>query len=125
WHTSYAENHDRDALKRIYAHDKVITRDELPAWPPLVEAEKTSAISSGAGHRAAGFELVREAGGIRVTCGESACGALSLVSLGGRTVWSGSDLTGIVTIQGVRTGVYSLRSANGADVRQSKVFIEP
>lgn len=30
WHTSHLYNHDKDELKRIYNHDLVITRDELP-----------------------------------------------------------------------------------------------
>lgn len=30
WHTSHLYNHNRDDLKRIYNHDFVITRDELP-----------------------------------------------------------------------------------------------
>lgn len=32
WHTSYAENHNRDELRRIYSHDLIVTRDELPNW---------------------------------------------------------------------------------------------
>jgi beta-glucosidase len=30
WHTSHLYNHNKDDLKRIYNHDLVITRDELP-----------------------------------------------------------------------------------------------
>lgn len=124
WHTSYAENHNRDALKRIYAHDKVITRDELPAWPPLVEAEKTSAISLGSRPGAAGFELVREAGGIRVSCGETACGALSLVSPDGRSVPLGDGTTGFVPFGKVGAGVHLLRSVGSDGTRGVRIFLE-
>jgi hypothetical protein len=30
WHTSYVNNHDKAALKRIYNNDLVLTRDRLP-----------------------------------------------------------------------------------------------
>ena len=124
WHTSFAENHNRDALKRIYAHDKVVTRDELPAWSPLVEAEKASALLSASGPRAAEFNLVREAGGIRVACGEAGCGALSLVSLDGRSMSLGNGSTGFVPFGNVGAGIHLLRSVGPDGTRGVRIFLE-
>ena len=32
WHTDYISNHDKEQLKKVYNHEKVITLDELPNW---------------------------------------------------------------------------------------------
>lgn len=35
WHTQYLARHDRDALKKAYHHERIITRDELPDFIEL------------------------------------------------------------------------------------------
>jgi hypothetical protein len=32
WHTGYLRNHDQEALKKAYQHERIITRDELPRF---------------------------------------------------------------------------------------------
>ena len=39
WHTSHLRDHNKDDLKRIYNHDLVITRDEIPNIMDFVDSE--------------------------------------------------------------------------------------
>ncbi|HEX8465506.1 MAG TPA: glycosyl hydrolase [Abditibacterium sp.] len=50
WHTSHLNNHNKEDLKRIYNHELVITRDELPNIMNYVDSEsgivKTAAVAA-------------------------------------------------------------------------------
>jgi len=37
WHTQYLAQHDRDALKKAYRHERIITRDELPDFVKAID----------------------------------------------------------------------------------------
>lgn len=123
WHTSYAQNHNRDALKRIYNHDRVITRDELPNWSALVQTSGIHGTNAG-GASGPGLDVIAQPGGISVSCGSETCGTLSMVGVDGRTVRLSASPTGFVAIGSVPVGIYLLRAVDGTKVHESRIFLD-
>ncbi len=123
WHTSYAQNHNRDALKRIYAHDKVITRDELPNWAALLQStsveDRRQTVPGGVGR----LDVVYRPGGLSLSCDPNGCGTLSMVSIEGRTSGVAVSTDGFVSFEDQRPGVYLLREIKAGSVREAKIVV--
>lgn len=124
WHTTYLENHDKNELRRIYNHDRVITRDELPDWPALVQAAGAREGRPAGAIEPASLQVVRRPGGLAVSCGPEGCGTLTLVSMEGRAVGIGGAQDGSVKIGQHRPGVHVLRAVNGTSVRETRIFLD-
>jgi len=124
WHTSYAQNHNRDALKRIYAHDKVITRDELPNWPARIQSASLQDRRRTAPGSSEPLKIAYRAGGLSLSCGVEDCGLLSLVSIDGRSSRLAVSAAGFVSFKEHRPGVYLLREIKASGVREAKIVIE-
>lgn len=123
WHTSYAENHNRDALKRIYNHDRIITRDELPDWAARIRSVSVPGARKAASGRSDRLDVVYRDGGVSVSCGAKGCGLLSLVSLDGRALQLEGSVDGFVALDESRSGVYLLRAIDAAGVRETKIVV--
>jgi len=79
---------------------------------------------SGVTRRAGELRVVREAGGISMSCGGQVCRNLSLTSIDGRRERFASGATESVVSGVVRPGLYVLRADDGVRVWTSKLFID-
>jgi hypothetical protein len=122
WHTTFVENHDKNELKRIYNHDRVITRDELPNWSTLIQATSIQGSTSETSAAAASMNVVRAGDGWSVRCGSGSCGSLSLRTMDGKEVTLETS-AGIVRPGVHRMGVHLLRATDGSVVREAKVLL--
>lgn len=123
WHTSFAENHNRDALKRIYNHDRIITRDELPNWPSLIQSASVPERRRDASARSTRLDVLYRPGGVSVSCGSEGCGSMSLIALDGRTTRIEGSAEGFVPLETQRPGVYMLRAVDADGVREAKIVV--
>ncbi|MBK9576855.1 MAG: mannan endo-1,4-beta-mannosidase A and B [Fibrobacteres bacterium] len=123
WHTSYAENHNRDALKRIYAHEKVITRDELPNWPALVQLSSIQEGRRAVAGSSESLSFAYRADGLSLSCGSGGCGSLSLISIDGRSSRIALSPEGFLSLKGHRPGVHLLREVRAGGVREAMILV--
>jgi len=125
WHTSYAQNHDRDALRRIYNHDRIITRDELPNWKALLQSTAIESRPPAASRVPDALTVTMRTDGVSISCGPQPCVSLSLVAMNGAPVPLSVSATNFIPRGTIRPGMYLLRVDMGGALREAKIVFDP
>jgi len=105
WHTSYAENHDKADMKRIYNHDKVVTRDELP---DLKKAASLSRLPESV--KRPGFEIHRGLSGLEVVAVDGVLGIELVDASTGRILARGDGNRLALATERLPVGIVAVRS---------------